>query len=693
MNGNGKRRLPQTLWKKIWHGLLGRARDPHDPNLAHQLSLVAFLAWVGLGVDGLSSSAYGPDEAYRVLGEHSYLGVALALATAFTVFIISFAYGKLIEHFPHGGGGYVVATQLLGKPAGVVSGSALLVDYILTITVSIASGGDAIFSLIPVHYHPLKLPLELAAILFLILMNLRGLKESISVIVPFFMLFVVTHIILIFGGIASHLGDFPTLVQSTITGYQTGASTIGKWGLFLLFLRAYSMGGGTYTGIEAVSNGVASLREPRVLTAKKTMLYLTISLSITAGGLLLCYMLFNVKPVEGQTLNAVLAHAFAGHWTLGGVNVGYGFVFITILSESILLLVAAQTGFIDGPRVMANMAVDNWLPRKFASLSDRLTMQNGIILMGVAAMATLFFTRGKISILVVMYSINVFITFSMSQLAMIRFWFSERKEHSDWKRNITIHIIGFCLCFTILVIMVVEKFAEGAWATVLLTSLCIGLCYSIRNHYKKIGQRIRHIELRVKQVTRNPEKHAIEHKVKPVPMFDPNKPTAAILVGGFSRLGRRSLLAVLRFFPNTFHNIVFISIGVINSEFFKKGEVDSIEKRTEETLKGYCAIANRLGLPAKYAFRIGTDVVNEASELCVDISKQYPHAMFFAGEIIFENPTWFARILHNETAYAIQREIRFAGLPMVILPLVLHEDHDSEHEHPPVPPTTQTTKT
>jgi amino acid transporter len=683
----GKRRLPQTIRERIWHGILGRARDPHDPQLAHQLSLVAFLAWVGLGVDGLSSSAYGPDEAYRVLGEYSYLGVALALATAFTVFIISFAYGKLIEHFPHGGGGYVVATQLLGKPAGVVSGSALLVDYILTITVSIASGGDAIFSLIPVEYHYLKIPLELIAIIFLIFMNLRGLKESVSVIVPFFLLFVVTHVILIFGGIGTHLGDFPSLVDQTVTGYQTGISQIGKWGLFLVFLRAYSMGGGTYTGIEAVSNGVASLREPRVVTAKKTMLYLTVSLSITAGGLLINYMLYNVKPVEGQTLNAVLAQAFAGHWSVLGWNVGYWFVFITILSESILLLVAAQTGFIDGPRVMANMAVDSWLPRRFASLSDRLTMQNGIVLMGIAAIATLLFTQGRISILVVMYSINVFITFSMSQLAMIRYWVSSRKEQAGWKGHLAIHVVGFILCATILGIMIVEKFLQGAWATVVLTSLCVFLCYTIRNHYRKIGQRIKHIELRVKQVTKNPEKHALEIKAKPVLEFDIQKPTAVILVGGYSRLGRRSLLAVLRFFPNTFHNVVFISIGVINSEFFKKGEIESIEKRTEETLKGYVSVAHRLGLPAKYAFRVGTDVVNEASELCVDMAKQYPRSMFFAGEIIFEHPSWFDRILHNETGYAIQRQIRFAGLPMVILPLVLHEDNE-DHDYHPAAPTT-----
>src|SRR5437868_6858947 len=123
--------------------VFGKPKDPLDPRVFHQISLVAFLAWVGLGADGLSSSAYGPEEAYRALGEHTYLAVFLALATALTVLVISAAYNQIIEHFPHGGGGYAVATKLLGKYAGVVSGCALLVDYILTISISIASGADA----------------------------------------------------------------------------------------------------------------------------------------------------------------------------------------------------------------------------------------------------------------------------------------------------------------------------------------------------------------------------------------------------------------------------------------------------------------------------------------------------------------------------------------------------------------------
>ena len=680
-NGSAEPQLPQTPWQKIWHGLLGAPRDPHDPSLGHKLSLIAFLAWVGLGMDGLSSSAYGPEEAFRALGEHSYLAVFLAFATSLTVFIISYAYSKLIEHFPHGGGGYVVATQLLGKSAGVVSGCALLVDYILTITVSIASGGDAVFSLLPYSYHVFKVPVECLVILFLMVMNLRGIRESVTALVPFFILFLLTHTILIFGGVGMHLSDVPALATETTTQLRHGAAQIGLWGLFVIFLRAYSLGGGTYTGIEAVSNGVGALREPRVATGKRTMLYLAVSLAVTAGGLLLCYMLFNVKHVEGQTLNASLATQLAGGWNWGGLPFGTWFITATLISEGILLIVAAQTGFIDGPRVMANMAVDSWLPRRFAALSDRLTMQNGIVLMGALALILLLSTGGQIGILVVMYSINVFITFSLSQSSMIRFWISNRKHQPQWVRNLFIHIVGFILCFSILVVMIVEKFLQGAWATLAITAACIGICAAIRNHYRKVGLRIKHIENKIKEANRtlSSQVHgtALGERPKHVPEFDPKKPTAAILVGGYSRLGRRSLLAVLRFFPKTFHNVIFLSVGVINSEFFKGGShIEQLETRTQETLKGYIAVANRLGLPAKFAFRAGSDVVREASELCLDISKEYPHAIFFAGELVFEQPNWFDRVLHNETAYAIQRHIRYAGLPMVILPLVLHADSE-----------------
>src|SRR5262249_53220916 len=151
-------------------------------------------------------------------------------------------------------------------------------------------------------------------------------------------------------------------------GAEQGLSTVGAVGLLLLFVRAYSLGGGTYTGIEAVSNGIPIMREPRVQTARRTMRYMAVSLAITASGLLLCYLLWQIQPVGGKTMNGVLVERMAGHSTLGTA-----FWITTLLSEGLLLVVAAQAGFIDGPRVLANMAVDSWVPHRFAALSERLT--------------------------------------------------------------------------------------------------------------------------------------------------------------------------------------------------------------------------------------------------------------------------------------------------------------------------------
>ena len=411
----------ENVIKKILHAIIGAPKQVKDPNIFHKMSLIPVLAWIGLGADGLSSSSYGPEEAYRALGTHTYLAILLGLATALTVFIISYAYSRIIEHFPHGGGGYIVATHMLGEKAGVISGSALLVDYVLTITISIAACVDALFSYLPLSFHHHKVPVACFLCVVLIILNIRGVKESIVIMAPIFVVFVVTHLVMLLDGIFTHTDRFVLLANSFHAGIQQDISAIGFIGILMLFLRAYSLGGGTYTGIEAVSNGMQIMREPRVQTGKRTMAYMAGSLAFTAGVLFLCYALLDVKPVEGKTLNAVIADNLFADWGMGKT-----IAFVTIFSEGALLLVAAQTGFVDGPRVMANMAVDSWFPHRFAALSERLTMRNGIVLMGVSAIALLIYTHGSVSALVIMYSINVFVTFSFSQLGMSRFYIRRR---------------------------------------------------------------------------------------------------------------------------------------------------------------------------------------------------------------------------------------------------------------------------
>jgi amino acid transporter len=641
--------------------LFGKARDLHDSSIFHTISLIPFLAWVGLGADGLSSSAYGPEEAFKTLGEHKYLAVGLAALMALTVLIISAAYKRIIEAFPHGGGGYVVATKLLGRPAGVVSGCALLVDYVLTITVSVAAAGDVIFSFLPLGWGGVKLPVEVFFILALTTLNIRGVRESAIALAPIFLVFVVTHAVVIVGGLVARAPEIADTARSVSSGFHAGLSTLGMGGMFLLFIHAYSLGGGTYTGIEAVSNGLPIMREPRVKTARRTMMYMAVSLAFTATGLLVCYLLWHVEPVAGKTMNAVLVEKMTAHLPLGKV-----LAIITLFSEGILLVVAAQAGFIDGPRVLANMAVDSWMPRRFAALSERLTTGNGIVLMGVSSLAALMYTGGDVGKLVVMYSINVFLTFSLSMFGMAKMNIQRRREIAGWASKLGLFIVGFLLCATILVITVLEKFKEGGWLTLVVTGAVVGLCFLIQRHYRFVRLRLAHLYKDVRDIDAG--------TLAPIAITNPRLPTAVVLVPSYGGVGIHTVLNVFRAFPNHFKNLVFVSVGVIDSGGFKGADcVEELESETHAMLQKYCSLATSLELPSAHRFSIGTEAVAEAEKLCGALLKEFPLATFFGGKVVFTRERWFQRFLHNESAMAIQKRLYWLGATMVILPARVSE--------------------
>jgi hypothetical protein len=620
---------------------------------------------VGLGADGLSSSSYGPEEAFKALGNHIYLAVFLTLMVAATVFIISFAYSLLIEHFPGGGGGYLVATKLLGPRLGVVSGCALIVDYVLTITVSVATGCDAIFSFLPTSWAHTKLTTEVFVLLFLIVLNLRGVKESVTFLLPIFLIFVVTHFALISYGLISHFAGLPTVLQGAVTEARKTSASIGLLPAIFILLRAYSLGGGTYTGIEAVSNGVQILREPRVPNAKKTMLYMALSLAFTAGGILFCYLLIHARPVEGKTLNAVLSENLFGPWKMGGFPIGSYLVIITLVSEGALLFVAAQTGFLDGPRILANMAVDSWVPRRFAQLSDRLVTKNGIFVMGAGAIAVLLYSRGKSDLLILMYSINVFLTFSLTELGMSRYWITTRRDpaHKNWRRNLAIHGTGLTMCLSILIVSIVEKFTEGGWLTVVVTSSFIALAFLIKKHYESVRQELRRLDDTLLNIPVRPHPHTDE----PIPK---GEAVAVMLVNGFSGLGVHTVLSVQNLFPHQYKNYLFLSVGVIDSSVFKGvAEVEGLKKQTTEDLQKYVDFAHRLGFRAEYRYAIGTEAVAQVVSLCEKVRLEFPRSIFYLGQLVFETDKFYHRILHNETAFAIQRRLQFAGLQAIVLPI------------------------
>jgi amino acid transporter len=230
--------------------LFGAPRDLFDPKLFHRISLIAFFAWVGLGADGISSSAYGPEEAFLALGEHTSLAIFIAIATVITVFIISGSYARIIEKFPMGGGGYILAAKLLGQRAGVVSGSALVIDYVLTVTISVAAGVDAVYSFLPVGWQAYKFSTIALVIMVLIVLNLRGIKESVAVLTPIFLAFIICHVPLVLYAVLKHVPELPS-VAATVSGDMSSAvGELGYYGVALVLLRAYSMGAPTRWGPE-----------------------------------------------------------------------------------------------------------------------------------------------------------------------------------------------------------------------------------------------------------------------------------------------------------------------------------------------------------------------------------------------------------------------------------------------------------
>ncbi|MES2300207.1 MAG: APC family permease [Pseudomonadota bacterium] len=645
---------------KIREILLGKALDPLKIETRHSLALVAFLAWVGLGADGLSSSAYGPEEAFRALGPHTHFGLYLAIATAATVFIISLAYNQVIELFPTGGGGYRIATVLLGPYAGLTSGAALIVDYVLTIAISVAGGVDAMFSLLPLGAQAYKLAVELGIVVLLIWMNLRGAKESIKILLPIFMGFVVTHIVLIVYGIAVHTGGIGTLLPATVAETRDMAAHTSWLVTIALLLKAYSLGGGTYTGIEAVSNNVNSLAEPRVRTGKMTMLYMAFSLAFTAAGIILLYLLWDATPVAGQTLNAVVFNSILADMGMSGGTLAVT-LSATLLFEAGLLLVAANTGFLGGPSVLANMAQDSWVPHKFRYLSTRLVTQNGVLLMGVAAIAVLYGTRGQVSLLVVLYSINVFLTFSLSLAGLCLYWI-KNKGQKGWFARLLLSGTGLLVTASILVVTVIEKFFEGGWVTVLITALVIGLCLAIRAHYATTKERIRMVDTVFESQPFGPHTDALEPA--------PDDQTAVFIVGSSRGGGLHALLWVLRMFPGHFKNFIFVNARTVDAQAYGgEGEIDRMRVQANATLQYFVDYCHSNGTASAAYLGFGTDAVNEVTDLCHKISKDYPNSIFFTSKLIFAQDNWITRLLHNQAALAIQRRLHFDGLQMIILPM------------------------
>jgi K+ transporter len=291
-----------------------------------------------------------------------------------------------------------------------------------------------------------------------------------------------------------------------------------------------------------------------------------------------------------------------------------------------------------------------------------LTMQNGVLLMGGSAILLLIYSRGRISTLVVMYSINVFLTFSLSELGMSRFFIKNRRKEPQWKKHLPVHLTGLTVCLTILIVTTFEKFTRGGWLTLVITTVVILLCYLIKGHYNRVRDGVRELDDMLVAIP-----HKGTYNAEPT---DPDAMTAIQLVSGYSGFGVHTFLSIIRGFPGLYKNFVFVSVAEVDAGAFRESEsVGRLTQATKDSLKKYVELARRLGFPAESRFDTGIDVVETASNLCETVAREFPKSTVFAGQTVFRRPGFVNRILHNETAFAIQQELRWKGITTVILPI------------------------
>jgi amino acid transporter len=646
------------MFKYLRIKLLGKPRDPMNMSTRKHISLIALFAWIGLGADGLSSSCYGPALAFQALGEHTYLALYLSILSGLTVFIIAIAYCRVIELFPSGGGGYKVAAVLLGPYFGLISGTALLLGYVLTIAVSVATGVAAVFSLFPSSWQNHKLIADVLVMLVLMYLNLRGVKESIKLFMPIFLGFVVFHAFVIGYGIMQHINHFAFVThmawQQTI---QT--SHVGGWFLVLgLLLRGYSLGGGSYTGLEAVSNNIGNLVEPRVRTGKWTMFYLALSLSIMVSGILLLYLFWHAQPVPGQTLNASTFQSILNHLPYGHV-----ILVITLALETALLFVGANTGFLGGPAVLASMSIDEWVPQGFLNLSDRLVIQNGILLFGLAAILILFWTHGAIEKLVILYATSVFVTFSCSLLGICIYWFQHRSS-IIWLPKLLLSILGFVICVAILITIILTKFTKGGWLTLLINGSVIMLCLCIKRHYNTAKAQVKRLDALLFRPIKN---------LKPLTRkFDPFAKTAVLFVGNSIGEGIHTFLRAEQMFEKSFQNVIFISVGVVDvNNYQSERALMLMKKKVNRRLQYFVRYAQQFGIPAKSLSAYGTNLIELLQKLAEKAKTQCPDCIFFSAKVVPHKENWFTKPLHNDTAFLLHRNLYLKGMQMVMIPVIL----------------------
>lgn len=429
-----------------------------------------------LSSDALSSVAYGPEQILIVLVTISsvalWYSIPIAVGVLFLLTALILSYRQIIYAYPHGGGAYMVAKENLGVNPGLIAGGSLLVDYILTVAVSVSAGADAITSAVPaLHEHNVLISCIL--VVFITIINLRGITESASLLSYPVYLFILALFILIAVG----LYNIATGTVSPELHTPIGTPVVGI-SLFLL-LRAFASGSSALTGVEAISNAIPNFKDPAPKNAARTLMAMGTLLAILFTGIVFLAFYYGIKPIEEETVVSQIAEQTFGR------NIIYYFIQGT---TALILVLAANTGYSAFPLLAYSLAKDKYIARMFTMRGDRLAYSNGILTLGATSIILIIIAHGKTEQLIPLYAVGVFIPFTLSQTGMLVKWFRERPK--SWVLKLTINFIGALISFMVMMIFFITKFTQ-VWPVLIFLPLIVMGFHRINRHYEAVGPQLR----------------------------------------------------------------------------------------------------------------------------------------------------------------------------------------------------------
>lgn len=444
----------------------------------HLLSKKQALAM--LSSDALSSIAYGPEQIILILVAVSPLAIWWSLPIGLMVLVLlaslTISYQQVIHAYPKGGGAYVVSSENLSPSWGLIAGGSLLVDYMLTVAVSVSSGADAITSAFPVIKEH-NLAISVVLVLVLMVMNLRGLRESArSLMIPVYLFIVSILFLLLYGSYQIIVGHLPYMATAHIGQSVSGVSMI-------LLLRAFTSGSASLTGVEAISNAVPFFKKPKEKNASATLGFMALILGLMFAGITFLNFWLGILPSQHVTVLAQIAKTVYGNSVLGNV-----FFYIFQLATAFILAVAANTGFSAFPILSFNMAKNKYMPHLFMEKGARLGYSNGIITLALGAIALLFIFNGSTERLIPLYTIGVFIPFALSQTGMVIHW-RRTLKHGYLGRSLA-NILGALICYGIILILLVFRLGD-IWPFFPIIIALLGLFNAIKRHYSNVAMQLR----------------------------------------------------------------------------------------------------------------------------------------------------------------------------------------------------------